>query len=40
MIDHVLIYVSDLIESKKFYVKVFAPLSYRIALGTGEILVI
>lgn len=33
MIDHVLIYVSDLGYSKGFYEKIFSPLGYRIAFG-------
>ena len=33
MITHVLIYVRDLVGSKKFYEKVFSPFSYSIAFG-------
>ncbi|CDZ79470.1 Glyoxalase-like domain protein [Legionella massiliensis] len=33
MIDHVLIYVSDLVESKCFYEKAFTPFGISIAFG-------
>lgn len=33
MIDHILIYVTNLVESKSFYEKAFAPLGYSIAFG-------
>lgn len=33
MIDHVLIYVTDLSESKFFYEQSFKPLGYKIAFG-------
>ncbi len=33
MIDHVLIYVSDLVISKTFYKKALAPFGYRVAFG-------
>lgn len=33
MIDHVLIYVNDLVKSKDFYQQVFVPFGYSISFG-------
>lgn len=37
MIDHVTIYVNDLLKSKSFYEKVFVPFDYKISFGDEEI---
>ena len=33
MIDHVLIYVTDLVKSKAFYEKAFFPFGYKVSFG-------
>jgi predicted lactoylglutathione lyase len=36
MIDHVTIYVYDLIKSKLFYEEIFVPFNYRLSFGDPE----
>jgi len=36
MIDHISIYVNNLVESRAFYEKAFAPLGYHIIFGEPE----